>query len=94
MPSYEIVFARSARKELQALPSRLAIRIVGKIELLAFNPRPVGCIKLHGHSRLWRIRIGEYVSYTTSMMKSRLSIYQSFVIEAKRIAEKVTSLDF
>jgi mRNA interferase RelE/StbE len=60
MPQYEIVFARSARKELQALSHTVAERILGKVELLASNPRPPGCKKLRGHSNLWRIRVGEY----------------------------------
>ena len=60
MAPYEIVFARSARKELQALSHAVAVRILAKIELLALNSRPSGCQKLHGHSNLWRIRIGEY----------------------------------
>ena len=60
MPLYEIVFARSARKELQALPYTVAERVLEKVELLALNPRPSGCKKLRGHSSLWRIRVGEY----------------------------------
>ena len=60
MPLYRIVFARSARRELQALPRTGAERILGKVELLASNPRPPGCKKLRGHSSLWRIRVGEY----------------------------------
>ena len=60
MPLYEIVFARSARKELQALSHAVAECILEKVELLALNPRPSGCQKLRGHSSLWRIRVGEY----------------------------------
>ena len=60
MPEYDIVFTRSARKELQALSHTVAERILEKVELLALNPRPAGCKKLHGHSNLWRIRVGEY----------------------------------
>jgi len=60
MPSYEIVFARSARKELQALSRTVAKRILEKVELLVLNPRPSGCKKLRGHSSLWRLRVGEY----------------------------------
>ena len=60
MPRYEIVFAHSARKELQAISHTVAERILGKVELLASNPRPSGCKKLQGHSSLWRIRVGEY----------------------------------
>jgi mRNA interferase RelE/StbE len=60
MPQYSIVFARSARKELQALPLDLAKRILKKIDLLTSNPKPIGSKKLRGHSSLWRIRVGEY----------------------------------
>jgi mRNA interferase RelE/StbE len=60
MPQYAIVFARSARKELQDLPRILAEHILGKIDSLVANPRPSGCKKLRGHSNLWRIRVGEY----------------------------------
>ena len=35
MPVYNITFARSARKELQALPANVAERILEKIEYLA-----------------------------------------------------------
>ncbi len=60
MPQYAIVFARSARKALQALPPTVAERILEKVELLTSNPRPAGCKKLRGHSNLWRLRVGEY----------------------------------
>ena len=60
MSQYEIVFARSARNKLQALSPALAERVFRKIELLALNPRPSGSKKLHGHSNLWRIRVGQY----------------------------------
>lgn len=65
MPQYEIVFARSARKELQALSNDVAVRILEKIGLLASNPRPSACKKLRGYSNLWRLRVGEYrIIYT------------------------------
>lgn len=60
MSDYSIRFIRSARKELEALPSTLVQRIFGKIESLADNPRPTGCKKLKGGNELWRIRIGDY----------------------------------
>ena len=60
MSSYEIVFVRSARKELQSLPHGVSERILDKIELLATNPRSPDSRKLHGYSDLWRIRTGEY----------------------------------
>ena len=60
MSRYEIIFARSARKELQALPLTVAGRILEKIESLALNPRATGSNKLRGHENLWRIRAGDY----------------------------------
>jgi mRNA interferase RelE/StbE len=60
MSPYKIVFARSARKEIQAISATIAERILKKIELLASNPRPSESKKLRGHSNLWRIRVGEY----------------------------------
>lgn len=65
MPSYEIIFARSARKELETLSHPIVKRVLEKIEQLALNPRPSGCKKIHGPSNLWRIRVGAYrVIYT------------------------------
>ena len=60
MADYEITFARSARKELQALPSAVAERVLKKVESLARDPRPAGCRKLRGPTNLWRLRVGEY----------------------------------
>ena len=60
MADYAITFARSARKELEDLPANIAGRILGRIEVLAGNPRPAGVIKLHGSKHLWRLRVGDY----------------------------------
>jgi len=60
MSGYKVTFARSARRELGELPRGLAVRIFARFEALSENPRPHGCLKLQGPSRLWRIRVGEY----------------------------------
>lgn len=60
MAEYSITFARSARRELEALDSSIILRILSKIESLAVHPRPHGSRKLSGEKRLWRIRIGDY----------------------------------
>jgi mRNA interferase RelE/StbE len=57
---YKVVFARSARRELEALEATMVRRIIGRVEALATNPRPPGCVKLQGATNLWRIRIGDY----------------------------------
>ena len=60
MDEYNVLFARSARKELESLAQPLAFRIFSRIEALALAPRPDGCRKLQGASNLWRIRVGDY----------------------------------
>jgi len=57
---YTVVFARSARKELQELDRTVANRILKRIEALTREPRPSGCKKLEGTDNLWRIRIGDW----------------------------------
>jgi mRNA interferase RelE/StbE len=57
---YRLVFARSARRELERLETRVARRIISRIAELARDPRPPGCVKLQGASDLWRTRIGDY----------------------------------
>lgn len=60
MDEYSVVFARSARKELERLGEPLVSRILRRIEVLTLTPRPEGCRKLQGAPSLWRIRIGDY----------------------------------
>ncbi len=60
MADYTITFARSARKEIEALDAITANRFLLRIEALAVEPRPRGCRKLYGEENLWRIRIGDY----------------------------------
>ncbi len=60
MAEYRITFARSARKELEALDAAIVSRIFPKIESLSQYPRPHNCVKLQGGKNLWRIRVGVY----------------------------------
>ena len=60
MADYTVVFARSARKELQNLDPPVARRILKHIEALAADPRPAGVVKLEGANDLWRVRVGEW----------------------------------
>jgi len=69
---YEIVFARSARKDLQKLSNMEINRILKKIEMLEFDPRPPGCEKLKGEDNLWRIRTGSYRIIYAISDKSKL----------------------
>ena len=56
----QIVFSRSARKELEALDAAMVNRIFPRIEALGNDPRPSGCRKLVGSENTWRIRVGDY----------------------------------
>ena len=60
MGDYSITFARSAKKELESLPSKAVNQIFPKIAALGEKPRPEGCKKLSGEGNLWRIRVGNY----------------------------------
>jgi len=57
---YTLLFARSARKELEKIPASTSERILERVTSLQQNPRPPGVIKLQGESRLWRLRVGDY----------------------------------
>jgi len=59
-PEYQIVFARSARKELERLPAAQADRVLRRVSALAAAPRPRGSRKLVGVGELWRLRVGEH----------------------------------
>ncbi len=75
MGDYTITFARSARKELEALDAAVVSRIFPKIEALAREPRPRGCRKLSGEENLWRIRVGSYrVVYAISDQDQTIDI--------------------
>ena len=58
--NYRVEFLRSAQREFLALPQAERVRIGARIEALADNPRPPGCVRLSGQAKLWRIRVGNY----------------------------------
>jgi mRNA interferase RelE/StbE len=57
---HRITIARSARKELEGLPTALVGRVWSRIEALAVEPRPRGSRKIMGARNLWRLRVGDY----------------------------------
>ena len=61
MAAYRLSIKASAVKELDAIsPKRDRVRIVGRIQSLAANPRPPGYEKLARQERLFRVRQGHY----------------------------------
>jgi mRNA interferase RelE/StbE len=55
---YRVEFLASAEREFLKLPEKDRQRLGSRIDALAGNPRPPGCVKLSGHLNLWRIRAG------------------------------------
>ncbi|MFH1573981.1 MAG: type II toxin-antitoxin system RelE/ParE family toxin [Acidobacteriota bacterium] len=60
MADYSIVFALSARRELENLQDSLSSRVLKRIESPASNPRPSRCRELAGAENLWRVRVGDH----------------------------------
>jgi mRNA interferase RelE/StbE len=57
---YQVIFAKSAQKELDKLPKAFGLKVLAKIEVLSDNPRPHGCKKLEGSQNNYRIRVNDY----------------------------------
>ena len=61
MAEYRLLIKPSAAREIEAIGTkRDRQRIVGRIQSLATEPRPLDCEKLAGHSALFRVRQGSY----------------------------------
>ncbi|HAG91893.1 MAG TPA: type II toxin-antitoxin system RelE/ParE family toxin [Bdellovibrionales bacterium] len=66
-PAYQVVFKKSALKELNALPSHIQQRVLDAAQLLSLNPYTelLQIKKLKGADSLYRFRLGDYrVIYT------------------------------
>jgi mRNA interferase RelE/StbE len=59
MAKYKVVFRKSVYKDLKPIPARDVKRIVSRIDMLADDPRGIGCEKLSGQER-YRVRQGIY----------------------------------
>ena len=59
MKEYTIQLSKPAKKQLDKLSDNIAEPILEAIADLAFNPRPVGYIKLKARGG-YRIRVGDY----------------------------------
>ena len=86
MAEYSIVFARSARKELENFPPLLKTRVLNRIEKLSTNPRPAGVRKLVGSEYLWRFRIGDYQFSRIARLVKKFSSDHSSGLEPYGIA--------
>ena len=57
---YEVIFSRTALKELRKIAISEQDTPIQAAEALAENPRPDGCKKLKGNNGYYRIRVGDY----------------------------------
>ena len=62
---YHLEYKASVAKELRRFPKTQLRRVVRRIQLLAKDPRAVGCIKIQGENGIYRKRQGDYrIIYT------------------------------
>ena len=57
---YAILIDRNAEKDLRKIRNPELAQLIKLIRELASSPRPVGCKKLRGTNKDWRIRTGDY----------------------------------
>ncbi|MEL6711151.1 MAG: type II toxin-antitoxin system RelE/ParE family toxin [Pseudomonadota bacterium] len=60
MPSYNIEWKSSAKKELRRLPKQVIHQIINFVGELPGNPYPAGSRKIIGTEHTYRQRIGDY----------------------------------
>jgi len=58
--AHRIEVSPAAARQLKKIDRRVLPKIVEKIDLLAGEPRPVGCEKLSGYDNLYRVRVGDH----------------------------------
>lgn len=60
--AYEVVFKKSAAKELQSLPQKVQQKVIDAVQLLALNPYTelLQIKKMKGAESLYRLRIQDY----------------------------------
>lgn len=60
MASYRLEWRLSTRKDLRRIAPTDVVKIIAAVEALADDPFPLGCVKLSGSERCYRIRVGDY----------------------------------
>lgn len=58
--AYTVLLRPAAERERRNLPPDLRPHINAAILGLENDPRPSGAVKLTGHQKRWRIRVGDY----------------------------------
>lgn len=58
--NYTIKYRPSAAKAIRKLDRPVARRLLERIEALAEDPMPAGCVQLRGDGGEFRVRVGDY----------------------------------
>lgn len=58
--AYTILLRPAAERDRRNLPPDLSPRITEAMVRLEDDPRPSGAVKLSGHQKRWRVRVGDY----------------------------------
>ena len=78
MAAYRLLIKASAGRELERLGTKSdRLRIVGRIQALAEDPRSHGCEELAGYTDRFRIRQGNYrVVYLVDDQRQEVTIFK------------------
>jgi mRNA interferase RelE/StbE len=57
--TYQVELTRRAERDLLALPAPILRRVIARIDALAKDPRPPGCVKL-ADDDVYRVRVGDH----------------------------------
>ena len=58
--TYSVRYRPGVERDMRRLPKTVLRRADAAITAPPDDPRPPGCVKLKGHARLWRIRVGDW----------------------------------
>jgi mRNA interferase RelE/StbE len=75
--SFRVIIKPSALREINHLPVVFQDQIIPAIEILASDPRPIGCKKLIGSKSRWRIKTGDYrILYELDDSRNQIYVYR------------------
>ncbi len=87
MESYEILWKRSAERDLRSIDRQYIPRIIGAVESLADNPLTLQSCKLRSVESFYRIRVGDFrIIYQIESDRKRVVVY--YIRHRKKIYRK------
>ena len=74
---YSVVIKDRALKQFVKIPKKFAEKIDEKIQSIAIEPRPQGCVKMIGYENIYRVRFTDYrIVYSVEDRKLIVEIIQ------------------